>query len=224
MVDTVYWTAVASLGMQVLLGLITASGYFISVGDDTVRSELNVIVTLEVVSQVIEFLWYAYFTCRHAEIRTWTRYIDWVLSTPVMILSTVLFFAHRRDQYELWTPFSTPHVYLCLAFNWLMLLFGFLTEVGKLDRPIGLSIGSLFFVASFTLLASCIAQDSLSIALFWVMYAVWAGYGLAATLPYTSKNVAYNVLDIVSKNFYGIFLTIYALTLSSTPPSPPPAP
>jgi hypothetical protein len=31
-------------------------------------------------------------------------------------------------------------------------------------------------------------------------------YGVAAVLPYGSKNAMYNVLDLFSKNFFGLFL------------------
>ena len=32
-------------------------------------------------------------------------------------------------------------------------------------------------------------------------------------LPYAAKNVAYNVLDIVSKNVFGLLLYVYARSL-----------
>jgi hypothetical protein len=68
-------------------------------------------------------------------------------------------------------------------------------------------------VASFTVMASFLQNDGLSIGLFVAMFIVWALYGVAAVFPYKEKNVAYNVLDIVSKNFYGVFLTIYSFTI-----------
>ena len=33
--------------------------------------------------------------CRYREIKTWTRYLDWFLSTPIMLVSTAFFFRHR---------------------------------------------------------------------------------------------------------------------------------
>jgi bacteriorhodopsin len=35
----------------------------------------------------------------------------------------------------------------------------------------------------------------------------WSLYGVVAVLPYTLKNTIYNVLDLFSKNFFGLFLS-----------------
>ena len=61
--------------------------------------------------------------------------------------------------------------------------------------------------------AALLPVDSVSTSLFAIMYAVWGLYGVAAAFPDDQKNIAYNGLDIVSKNFYGVFLFAYSLTL-----------
>lgn len=208
-------SAVASLFVQVLIGIITGASFVIDISDATVRREVEVILGLEIGSQVIEFVWYVVVVCRFREIQTWARYLDWVLSTPVMLISTVLFFSHRDDSTSFVSPLRGVPLYLSLVCNWIMLLMGFLSETDRVPRPLGLTLGSLAFVASFTFLATHIpADDGLSIGLFWFMYVVWGGYGVAAILPYREKNVSYNFLDIVSKNFYGLFLFVYSLTRS----------
>jgi len=216
MPSLVYRTAVASLIVQVAIGLVTGASFVLDVTDPAARDELNVILGLEIGSQVVEFLWYTVVVCRYRQITTWTRYVDWVVSTPIMLASTVLFFAHRDASVAFASPFEGVVIYLCLLCNWVMLLFGFLVETGRMPRSLGVTLGSVAFVGSFTLLATHVRDsDGLSVGLFWVMYAVWGGYGVAATLPYASKNVAYNMLDIVSKNLYGLFLFAYTLTLVS---------
>ena len=40
---------------------------------------------------------------------------------------------------------------------------------------------------------------------------VWGLYGLASLMSYTYKNMAYNILDLFSKNFFGIFLAVVLL-------------
>jgi hypothetical protein len=95
-----------------------------------------------------------------------------------------------------------------------MLLFGFLMERGVLAPLSGLTLGGAAFVGSFTALATLLDEsDPLSLGLYVAMYTVWGLYGVAAALGDTAKNVSYNALDIVSKNFYGVFLFVYALTL-----------
>ena len=49
------------------------------------------------------------------------------------------------------------------------------------------------------------------IALFTIFTILWALYGVAALMPYTLKNIGYNILDIFSKNFFGLFLVYIAL-------------
>lgn len=210
----VYKTAVGSLVTQVVIGIVTGASFVLQIKDSEARHELNVILGLELGSQLVEFLWYSIVICRLRKITTWTRYIDWVVSTPIMLCSTVLFFSHRDDSVTFVSPFEAVPIYMCLLCNWIMLLFGYLVEIEYISKPLGLTIGSLGLVGSFTLLGTHVPDsDGLSVGLFWFMYVIWAGYGVAAVLPYTSKNISYNFLDIVSKNFYGLFLFVYTLTL-----------
>ena len=41
--------------------------------------------------------------------------------------------------------------------------------------------------------------------LFYYFVVVWALYGVAALMSYKWKNVGYNILDLFSKNFFGLF-------------------
>ena len=205
----VYRSAVASLLVQVAVGGVTAAGFFL----ENVSGDLQTILAFEFSSQVVEFLWYLVVVCRDREIRTWTRYLDWVVSTPVMLTSTALFFQLRQGE-ELLAVVESPALWLCLGLNWLMLAFGLLMEVSpNVSRFAGLALGGAAFVGSFTMLSRFVdAADTLSLGLYASMYGVWGLYGVAAALPHVPKNVSYNALDIVSKNFYGVFLFVYALT------------
>jgi hypothetical protein len=42
------------------------------------------------------------------------------------------------------------------------------------------------------------------------MFFIWALYGVAFLLPSIPKNIGYTILDILAKNFFGIFLA-YAI-------------
>ena len=53
----------------------------------------------------------------------------------------------------------------------------------------------------------------IGIMLYTFIYIVWGLYGVAATQSSVGKNIMYNLLDIASKNFYGAFIFVYALTL-----------
>ena len=205
MTTLVWKSTIASLLIQVLVGGVTVWGLTLQNDSGLLRTSLG----LEVASQAIEFAWYSWVVCYYGTIQTWTRYIDWVFSTPVMILSTALFLVHRDgDASELETP-----IYSALALNAAMLAFGFALETGVIPLATGLLLGGACFVGSFTVLALYVDEgDPVSVALFTVMFCVWGLYGVAAAFPYEPKNVAYNVLDLVSKNFYGVFLTLYLYT------------
>ena len=45
------------------------------------------------------------------------------------------------------------------------------------------------------------------------MTTIWALYGVAAPLSPSSKSIAYNCLDVVSKNLYGVVVAAYAWSL-----------
>lgn len=209
MTDNVYRTALLSLFVQFVIGASTAVGLFLPAANNDVQ----IILALEVGSQVVEFLWYVVAVCRFRKILTWTRYIDWFLSTPVMLVSTGMFFLLRRDE-NVMDVFGRGDMWICLAFNWLMLSLGLLLEVRFASRFVGVGLGGLSLVASFTFLGRLIGEgdDPWSLGLYYGVYAVWFLYGVAALFPYEPKNIMYNVLDVISKNGYGVVLLVYTAT------------
>ena len=38
------------------------------------------------------------------------------------------------------------------------------------------------------------------------MFVIWTLYGIAFLFNYKYRNVSYNILDIFSKNFYGLYI------------------
>ncbi len=88
-----------------------------------------------------------------------------------------------------------------------MLLFGYLGEVNILSKYISIPIGFLFFYKSFELIYYDYAiKTQIGKNLFTYMGTVWSLYGVAAMAPPNIKNMSYNLLDIVAKNFYGLYL------------------
>lgn len=206
-------SAVASLVAQLVIGAVTSAGFFVKVEDPQDRADLNVVLALEVSSQAIEFLWYATVLACARTITARLRYIDWVLSTPVMLASLAMFFRHRAATHDaVASVFDTYEIYACLGINWIMLAFGFAMESGAIPDAAGLLGGGVALVGAFSLLATLVPEDAVSEILFWVTFAVWGLYGVAAALDDVSKNVMYNAIDVVSKNGFGLFLFVYAIT------------
>ena len=137
------------------------------------------------------------------------RYFDWVLTTPLLLLSFVLY-SNFSENKELGTENSAnlgPLLYIVIL-NLGMLLFGYLGETGKMNKKLGLFLGFLFYFGLFVSLYENYIKDSIqkNISLFYVFAFVWALYGFSYILKPFYKNVSYNVLDVVSKAGFGIYM------------------
>lgn len=208
-----------SLAAQVAFTILTASSLFFSY--DKGERTLFELSVLETAAQVVEFLYYLAAIFYFGGIRTWTRYLDWVVSTPLMLTSTIAFLLYSAEPSaglaDVFDGANLLPTLAVLTLNWVMLLAGFLVEIGASPyRVATLSLGMAAFVAEFFVLYDNFvpAAGPVGFGLFLFTYLVWGGYGVAATLRDDDlKNVCYNALDVVSKNFYGFFLFVYAVWL-----------
>jgi hypothetical protein len=189
---------------------------------------LNSILWLETVVQLIEASFYTWYRGHISEAITDVtkyRYYDWMLTTPMMLFSTIVFYEYvykkeKEPKKPLTiTAFLTEYsgsTILILFANFLMLIFGYLQELGTIDIITSTIWGFLFFgVAFYEMYARFAWRTDTSSTLFWVMFVLWGLYGIAALLENHAKNIAYNVLDIFSKNFYGVFLSYYIFRVSA---------
>ena len=95
------------------------------------------------------------------------------------------------------------------AYNFLMLMFGYLGEIGKLNLYGANALGFMFFGLTFYTIWNNYVKGSrvtINHQLFNFMFVVWALYGVAALMSPLLKNIGYNFLDIIAKNFYGLFI------------------
>jgi hypothetical protein len=93
------------------------------------------------------------------------------------------------------------------GFNFLMLLFGYLGEINTISKYIAIPIGFGFFYKSFELIFNNYASvTNKGRNLFLFLVSVWSLYGVAAIMSPNVKNISYNLLDIVAKNFYGLYI------------------
>ena len=205
-----------SLVVQIITTIVSFGGLFVKIKDsDYVLKE---ILLLEGVVQIIESCFYIWviFAIHNLKSVTPRRYIDWVFSTPIMLTSTIVFMKYQelKDQ-NLDTSFkmidflkdNKSNIFKIFIYNGLMLLCGFLGEAGVIDKRIGITLGFIFFYLSFDLIYKEYAKKSiLGKKLFTFLLVVWGLYGVAAMTDIKTKNISYNILDIISKNFYGLFI------------------
>ena len=205
-----------SLVVQIITTIVSLGGLFVKIKDnDYVLKE---ILLLEGVVQIIESCFYIWviFAIHNLKSVTPRRYIDWVFSTPIMLTSTIVFMKYQelKDK-NLDTSFkmidflkdNKSNIFKIFIYNGLMLLCGFLGEAGVIDKRIGITLGFIFFYLSFDLIYKEYANKSiLGKKLFTFLLVVWGLYGVAAMTDIKTKNISYNILDIISKNFYGLFI------------------
>jgi bacteriorhodopsin len=135
------------------------------------------------------------------------RYIDWAITTPIMllVLSLVLSFNIKTTIQLHWFA-------LTIFFNYAMLYFGYVGETGQLEKMTASVIG---FIALFLMYGLIFINYVLpkynrdNTVLFSLFVVIWSMYGVAYHFEEEQKNITYNYLDLTSKCLVGIGLWIY---------------
>lgn len=211
--DWVYNTAIYSASCQIVLGLISLFGF---IKTPTPKTQiLRPLLVIDLLVQLIEFSFYALFIC-YKKLDTWYRYIDWFFSTPLMLISTMAFLEYVSTQdlsvSTFFGAYSNDVIYVTIL-NAGMLMSGLCVELKLVPFFLGLIVGWIFFLSVFISIYVRIAYQSPgAICVQTFTFVVWSMYGVAAFFNPVQKNVAYNLLDVVSKNFYGVLVTIYLLS------------
>lgn len=215
MSTTVNTATKLSLGVQTITGLFGLYGLTIPLAPKD--AILKQVLGLEMAVQIIEFIFYiGFLSVFNLTDLTRKRYYDWFLSTPVMLFSISLYFFYvnfieGRDINPIGiAEFTTNNLKQIIAFvllNFLMLLFGYLAEVGLMDRTLSFVLGTGALCGSFGVIYQSYAKFSEKTRnIFWEMFGIWALYGVAFLMPPVAKNLGYTALDIFAKNFFGLFL------------------
>lgn len=240
------YSVIISLVVQIITGAVGIHGLLIPLEkEDTILWE---ILLMEMVVQIIEFIFYIwlsvglyqYTTNKKSNFAlfdiTKRRYIDWFITTPTMLLSTIIFlryleykekinkekinkenFETTNEQHQTleFIPFVKQHqtfILYMILLNAGMLIFGYLGEIHYLHLTWSISIGFIFLLLNFYLIYKEFGMKSkIGIVLFAFMFFIWSLYGVAAMLPFYYKNISYNILDVFAKNFFGIFIYIIIL-------------
>ena len=158
-----------SLVVQIITTLISLEGLFRKISDkDYVLKE---ILLLEGIVQLIESFFYVWviFAIHNLNKMTPRRYIDWTFSTPIMLISTIVFMKYQEfKEQNKDTDFkmidffknNKTNIFKIFVYNGLMLLCGFLGEAGIIDKRLGIPVGFIFFYLSFNLIYQEYAKKS----------------------------------------------------------------
>ena len=71
-----------------------------------------------------------------------------------------------------------------------------------------------FFLLFYKIYIYYVIRSQENYVIFFLMASIWSIYGIAALFNFKIKNAFYNILDIFSKNFYGLFLAYLVYSLA----------
>lgn len=137
-----------------------------------------------------------------------TRYVDWAITTPIMLLVLCLALLYNIKGGAL-NFFSFLFILAC---NYGMLGMGYLGEIGFFSKL----NANIYGFGFFTMLYGFIYKELLykksnsdNNLLFWAFVILWSLYGVFYLMDTTTQIVGYNILDLFSKCFVGIFFWAY---------------
>ena len=209
----IYASGIVSLIIQVVVGFIDyiALNMKTNVNDEFLKDLLRV----ELVVQIVEFIfyvWLIYYFSRVSRNITPFRYLDWLITTPLMLITLSGFLYHDTSRPTRLAEFVSNHVgpiVKIVLLNTAMLLFGLIGEFGYLSHYTSTALGFIPFALNFKYIKDTFLPSSedrfKNLVFYWFVF-FWALYGVFAVMSYKVKNTGYNILDIFAKNFFGLFL------------------
>lgn len=138
---------------------------------------------------------------------TVTRYIDWAMTTPLMLLALCMFLSHNVKKLV-----TLKVITGVILLNYAMLYFGYLGETKYLDRVYSVILGFVAFFGLFYLIfTNYVAPKYVktNYIFFSVFTIVWVLYGVVYMFNEEYKNISMNVLDCIAKCFVGLGLWLY---------------
>jgi bacteriorhodopsin len=179
----------------------------------TANSAIRHILNLETCISIVAVFFYTQFmkmiqtnNINFAEI-TRLRYVDWSITTPMMILALTLVLSFNSKQ-----RVSLQNYILLILLNYGMLSMGYLGESGRMDKVKASIAGFVFFFAMFAFIWVLFLMNSKSmnsLVVYSLYFVVWAIYGIVYFFNEKNKNISYNVLDLIAKGLIGIGLWTY---------------
>ena len=215
---SIYKSALTSLIIQLIIGLLSLYGLSIKLNDD--QSILNQILLLETIVQFIEFSFYIWLVFNFSKIRvnvSLIRYLDWFITTPTMLFSIISFFIYQNVKPEL---LSLKNIFYdniniltwIFGLNAFMLILGFLGEIKLIKKYWATILGFFGLIGAYYLIYTNFVGDNLmNNFLFWFNFILWSLYGIAYMFSFKNKNIFYNILDVFAKNINGLLILAYIL-------------
>lgn len=208
-------SGIFSFLVQIFTGVFDV--YVLTFNHDDYYHIVRELLKIEIYVQIIEGMFYFWLLMNFQTIKNITpnRYYDWVITTPTMLFTYCVYLLHLKKDHTDKTKETileiveknTHTLVPIFILNTLMLLFGYLVEMKQIPKNMGVILGFIPFFAMFYIIYYNYAiYTDIGVQTFYYFSFIWGLYGIAAFANYTIKNIAYNLLDLFSKNFFGIYL------------------
>jgi hypothetical protein len=177
--------------------------------DESVRHVMN----LETCISIVAGYYYSIFVTKVNDTTkpinwneiTKLRYIDWSITTPLMLVTLCIVLAHNSNKF---VHYSTLGVIIVL--NYLMLGIGYYGVIHPEYKIMTMIGGFIPFFAMFYLIYINFYGKKFSNKILFIVYIiVWGMYGIVYLFPEVYKNIGMNILDLIAKCFIGIGLWSY---------------
>jgi len=208
----IYETGLFSIFIQMVVNVVEAWGLTMSVApkDEILRDILKVEVFVEVIELIFYIVLILFFKQLTGTLTPY-RYIDWSMTTPLMLITLMAYMKGSTGRLTDFLFNNVGSIIAVCSLNFMMLLSGFLGEIGVFPILATTAVGFIPFAAYFGYIyenfVPDVDTDYKRTVFFWFV-GFWMLYGLFALLSYTAKNVSYNILDLFAKNFFGVFLSV----------------
>lgn len=209
----IYISGILSLIVQLIVGVIDSLALKINIAskDELLKDLLKVEFAVQIV-EFIFYVWLIYYFNQVSRNITPFRYLDWGVTTPLMLITLSAFLQHDGTTTNRLSDFLLNHtaslIYIVLL-NAAMLLCGLIGELGYVSPYTSTALGFIPFALNFAYIKDTFlpsSEDGFKTAVFYWFVFFWGLYGVFALTKYTTKNTGYNILDIFAKNFFGLFL------------------
>ena len=135
------------------------------------------------------------------------RYMDWVITTPMLLLALLLFISYlNKDELHL------RRFLFVVLLNFGMLMSGYFGETGQINKYLALFGGFAFYISLVLFIWFMYVHGKkikIQKIVFFFFVTVWSMYGVAFMFDEYTKNLTYNILDIIAKVFFGLFMWVF---------------
>jgi bacteriorhodopsin len=172
----------------------------------TVRNILNLETCISIVAAYFYSIFISYVENGKTDKITTLRYVDWSVTTPMMLLSLILTILYNTKE-----VIHLKNIMTILGLNYGMLLSGYLGETGAVHHVVANVAGFVFFGGLFTYIYKTYMTkfSRVSLILFLSYVILWSIYGIVYFFPQDEKMLGYNILDLTAKCLIGLFLWAY---------------